>query len=113
MAQGKFQGKQPPPILYIHALCTLKVLGDLLRSDQQENVTPHCLQTSNYFLNYSKQMFISSWESFCNHQERKNRQIKTEFMNPKQFLEGHVPLPQLFFFFFFTNGFLVRPFGIF
>lgn len=56
---------------YIHALCTLKVLGGLLHPDQQEKVTPHVLQTSSYFFNCSKQMFISSLESFCNHQERK------------------------------------------
>lgn len=84
---------------YIYTLCTLKVLRGLLHSDQQEYVTAHIPQNSSYFLNYSKQMFISSWESFCNHQEREKRQIKTEFMNPKQFLERHVLLPQLFFFY--------------
>lgn len=32
--------------------------------------------------------------------KKKKRQIKTEFINPKQLLERHVPLPQLFFFFY-------------
>lgn len=51
------------------------------------------------------------WESFCNIQERKKKQIKIEFMNTKQFLERHVPpAPNDFF---FTTGFVMGPFGIF
>lgn len=44
----------------------------------------------------SKCLFLLGKVSAIIRKEKK-RQIKTEFMNPKQFLERHVPLLQLFF----------------
>lgn len=99
---------------YIYVLCTLKMMGKFIALRPAENVAPHVLQTSSYFLDYSKQMFIYYWESFCSHQERK-KEANQNWIHESKAIPGEAcsPPPTISFFFFFTNEFLVRPFGIF
>lgn len=116
MANGYLQGKQKTPyrwdFIYMFSV-PWRWWGSLLHSDPQKMLHPMFYKpVATFWIIQSKCLFIIGKVSAAIRKEKK-RQIKTEFMNPKQFLERHVPHPQLFLFFFFTNEFLVRPFGIF
>lgn len=85
--------------IYMYDFCTLKASGFYYRQASREMLCPTSYKPVATFWTIQSKYLCFLGQVSAIFRKEKEKQIKTEFMNTKQFLETRVPPPSTIFFF--------------